>query len=257
MSLSHTPTLSIIIPTLNEAHSIGATLDVVSQLSSGVQVLVVDGGSDDDTREIADAHGASVVASERGRGGQMHRGACAAQGDVLWFLHADTIVPTDGADLIIEAMQDPTVVAGNFDVCFDGARLAPRFMTWLYPQLRRLGLCYGDSAIFVRREAYEQVGGFKPFPIFEDLELLRELRRLGSIVHVQATVVTSSRRFQGARFAFTFARWMVMQALYWLGVQPRTLGRFYAPVRSKQRFTEVEDRTVGREHQDKRHNSEV
>ena len=103
-------------------------------------------------------------------------------------------------------------------------------MTWLYRQLRRLGLSYGDSAIFVRREAYEQVGGFKPFPIFEDLDILRELRKLGSVVYVAATVVTSSRRFEGRWFASTFARWMIMQALYWLGIQPRTLGRFYAPV---------------------------
>jgi GT2 family glycosyltransferase len=111
-------------------------------------------------------------------------------------------------------------------------------MTWLYPRLRRLGLCYGDSAIFVQREAYEHVGGFKSFPIFEDLDLLRELRKLGGIVHLPATVVTSSRRFQGRNFAFTFVRWMVMQALYWLGIQPRTLGRFYAPVRSAKGRTE-------------------
>jgi hypothetical protein len=107
-------------------------------------------------------------------------------------------------------------------------------MTWLYPQLRRLGLCYGDSAIFVRREAYEQIGGFKSFPIFEDLDLLRELRKLGGIAHVQATVITSSRRFEGRSFAFTFARWMVMQALFCLGMQPRTLGRFYPPVRHRE-----------------------
>jgi hypothetical protein len=100
-------------------------------------------------------------------------------------------------------------------------------MTWLYPQLRRLGLSYGDSAIFVRRNAYEQIGGFKPFPIFEDLDLLRELRRIGAFVHVPATVVTSSRRFEGRSFVITFTRWIVMQLVYWLGVSPRRLGRFY------------------------------
>ena len=232
MSSSHTPTLSIIIPALNEAHSIGVTLDAVSRLSGRVELIVVDGGSDDETCEIARAYGVKVISSERGRGLQMHRGAAVARGDVFWFLHADTIVPEDSLDLIHEALRDEHVVAGNFDVRFDGRLAAARFMTWLYPQLRRLGLCYGDSAIFVRREAYEQVGGFKSFPIFEDLDLLRELKRLGGIVHVPATVVTSSRRFEGRRFAFMFAKWMVMQALFWLGIQPRTLGRFYAPVRS-------------------------
>ncbi|HEY2971601.1 MAG TPA: TIGR04283 family arsenosugar biosynthesis glycosyltransferase [Pyrinomonadaceae bacterium] len=232
MSTSHTPTLSIIIPALNEARCIGATLDAISQLSVRVEMIVVDGGSNDDTREISSAHGAKVIASERGRGVQMHKGARSAQADVLWFLHADTIVPADAVEFIDEAFHNPRVIAGNFDVRFNGRGSAARFMTWLYPQLRRLGLCYGDSAIFVRREAYEQVGGFKSFPIFEDLDLLRELRKLGGIVHVPATVVTSSRRFEGRRFAFMFAKWMVMQALFWLGIQPRTLGRFYAPVRS-------------------------
>jgi rSAM/selenodomain-associated transferase 2 len=232
MSSSHTPTLSIIIPALNEACCIGATLDAISQLSGRVEMIVVDGGSDDDTGEISSARGAKVITSGRGRGMQMHRGACVAQGSVLWFLHADTIVPPDAVERISEALHDPQVEAGNFNVRFNGRGSAARFMTWLYPQLRRLGLCYGDSAIFVRREAYEQIGGFKSFPIFEDLDLLRELRKLGGIVHVPATVVTSSRRFEGRRFAFMFARWMVMQALFWLGIQPRTLGRFYAPVRS-------------------------
>jgi rSAM/selenodomain-associated transferase 2 len=234
MSSRHRPTISVIIPALNEASSVGATLDAVSRLSGPVEVIVVDGGSDDDTREIAGLRGAKViVASERGRGVQMHRGACAAQAGVLWFLHADTIVPADSVERIIEALVDPRVVAGNFDVRFDGRGWAARFMTWLYPQLRRLGLCYGDSAIFVRREAYEQVGGFKSFPIFEDLDLLRELRKVGAIVHVPATVITSSRRFQGRSFVLTFARWTIMQVLYWLGIQPRTIGRIYTPVRGQ------------------------
>lgn len=223
--------LSIIIPALNEAHSIGATLDAVSKLQGEIEVIVVDGRSVDDTREIARAHGARVIAAERGRGAQMHKGARAAQGDLLWFLHSDTIAPADGAECISEALRDPQVVAGNFDVCFAGPGGAARFMTWLYPQLRRLGLCYGDSAIFVRREAYFQAGGFKSFPIFEDLDLLREMRKLGRIAYLPATVVTSSRRFEGPGFALTFARWSMMQLLYWLGISPRTLGRFYGPIR--------------------------
>src|SRR3990172_1583812 len=197
MSSSDTPALSIIIPALNEAHSVGPTLDAVSHLSGWVEVIVVDGGSDDGTREIASVHGAMVIASEGGRGVQMHKGACAAQGEALWFLHADTVVPADGAHLIVKTLHDRRVVAGNFNICFNGHGRHARFMTWLYPQLRRLGLCYGDSAIFVRRESYELVGGFRSFPIFEDLDLLRELRNVGRIVHVPATVVTSSRRFEG------------------------------------------------------------
>ncbi|HUE81515.1 MAG TPA: TIGR04283 family arsenosugar biosynthesis glycosyltransferase [Pyrinomonadaceae bacterium] len=221
------PTLSIIIPTLNEAHSIGKTLDSVARLLVPSELVVVDGGSNDRTRNLADAHGAKVIRSESGRGRQMHIGACAAKGELLWFLHADTIVPTEATKAIVAAMRNPTVVAGNFEVRFDGAGTAPKFMTWFYPRLRRLGLCYGDSAFFVRREAYFKVGGFKAFPIFEDLDLLRRLRMIGRFVHLPLQVVTSSRRFEGRNFAITFTRWLVMQLLYWLGVNPRRLGRFY------------------------------
>lgn len=232
--------ISIIVPTLNEAEPIGATLDAVSHLSGSVEVIVVDGGSDDATREIAGARGIKVMTTKRGRGAQMHAGASAARGSVLWFLHADTLVPENAVELIVTALGDPRSVAGNFAIRFDGKGTAPRFMTWLYPQLGKLGLRYGDSAIFVRREAYEQVGGFEPLPIFEDLDLLRRLRRPGGFVHIPATVVTSSRRFQGRPFAFTFGRWVVMQLLYWLGIQPWILGRFYPPVRSNERLNATE-----------------
>ncbi len=236
--------VSVVIPTLNEARSIGATLDAISQLSRRVEVIVVDGGSDDETREIARAHGAKVITSERGRGAQMHRGTRASQADVLWFLHADTIVPVDSVDLIIEALHDIQAVAGNFEVHFDGPGSAARFMTWLYPQLRRVGLFYGDSAIFVRRVAYEQVGGFKSFPIFEDLDLMKRLRRRGRVVHLPDVVVTSSRRFEGRSFVVTFARWASLQVLYWLGVGPPTLGRLYAPIRQSDKLQFAE---AGRE----------
>jgi len=237
MSSRRKPNLSIIVPALNEAYSIGATLSAVAQLSGSVEVLVVDGGSDDNTREIASAGGAKVIGSERGRGVQLQTGAGEALGDVLWFLHADTIVPGDSAERILESLSDPAVVGGNFEVQFSGSGRAASFMTWLYPQLRRLGLCYGDSAFFVRREAYSSVGGFKAFPIFEDLDLLRELKRIGKFVHLSSTVVTSSRRFEQCSFVVTFTRWVCMQLLYWLGVSPNTLGRFYAPSSGTRRST--------------------
>ncbi len=226
------PKLSIIIPTLNEAHTIGATLDVAVRVSGDIEVIVVDGGSSDATPAIAAVRGVRVITSERGRGAQMHRGACDARGDALWFLHADTLPTEDAGARIVEALRDPGVAGGNFHVRFDGSRRAARFLTWLYPQLRRLGLCYGDSAIFVRRDAYEQIGGFRSFPIFEDLDFVRRLRRVGRVVHLPATVVTSSRRFEGRSFAFAFARWAILQGLYWAGVHPCTLQRLYAPIRS-------------------------
>jgi rSAM/selenodomain-associated transferase 2 len=225
------PALSIIIPTLNEARSIGETLDAVLEVAGGAEVIVVDGGSRDGTVEAVRARGVKLLTSERGRGLQMHTGACAARGEMLWFLHADTLPSPGCAARMAEALADPRVVAGNFHVHFDGGARAAHFLTWLYPRLRRLGLCYGDSGIFVRREAYERLGGFRAFPIFEDLDLVRRLRKAGRMAPLSAAVTTSSRRFEGRRFALTFARWSFLQALYWLGVHPRALGRMYAPVR--------------------------
>jgi rSAM/selenodomain-associated transferase 2 len=229
------PSLSIIIPTLNEAGSVGSTLAALTHMRPLAQVIIVDGGSIDDTREIAHALGAEVITSKRGRGVQMHIGSQAAQGDVLCFLHADTILPNESIELINEALRNPQVVAGNFDVRFDGPRAAARFMSWLYPRLCRFGLTYGDSAIFVRREAYERIGGFKALPIFEDLDLVRRLRRIGRFAHLPTAVVTSSRRFEGRSFVITFIRWIAMQSLYWVGVHPRSLARFYAPVRGNRK----------------------
>jgi len=191
----------------------------------------VDGGSRDGTVELVRGRGVKLIESERGRGRQLDAGARAASGRALWFLHADTMPAAGFATAIEEALSDPSIVAGNFDVYFDGGSRAARFLTWLYPQLRKLGLCYGDSGIFVRRDVYERVGGFRAFPIFEDLDLVRRLGKVGRVAHLRARVTTSSRRFEGRSFALTFTRWSLLQALYWLGVSPHTLARMYAHVR--------------------------
>jgi rSAM/selenodomain-associated transferase 2 len=225
--------LSVIIPALNEEHAIGATLDAVARVRGEVEVVVVDGGSEDATFRVARGRGARVVSAARGRGAQMHAGAQASRGEVLWFLHADTLAPPDAFERIADALRDPRAVGGNFRIRFDGAGAAARFLTWLYPRLRLLGLTYGDSGFFVRRAAYERAGGFRDFPIFEDLELLRALWKQGRFVQADAFVVTSSRRFEGRSFALTFARWSLLQTLYWLGVSPHTLARLYAHVRRR------------------------
>ena len=223
--------VSIVIPALNEENSISQTLHAVARLAKPVEVIVVDGGSDDETARLVRACGVRLIDSRRGRGAQMHAGALATRGSVLWFLHADTTPHPDAIRDIQESLRDPRVVGGNFNVSFDSNRFSALCLTWLYRQLRTVGLCYGDSAIFVRREAYEQSGGFKPLPIFEDLELLRRLKRSGKFVHLSSTVITSGRRFEGGRFLATFVRWVALQLLYWFGVNPSRLVELYAPVR--------------------------
>jgi rSAM/selenodomain-associated transferase 2 len=229
--LADPPALSVIIPALEEAATVGATVGAALRACGGCEVIVIDGGSRDATAELARAAGARVLVAARGRGAQMHAGALAARGRVLWFLHADTAPPEGAARLIAAALADARTVGGNFAVRFGGSGRAARFMTWLYPRLRALGLLYGDSAIFVRRDAYERAGGFRPFPVFEDLDFVRRLRRAGRLAHIGAEVVTSSRRFEGRSFAPAFARWVFLQLLYWAGVRPHALGRLYAPVR--------------------------
>jgi rSAM/selenodomain-associated transferase 2 len=227
------PTVSVIVPTLNEERSFGRTLEALTRVRGNIEVIVVDGGSVDSTTEIARQWGARVVTSTRGRGVQMHNGAQVARGQVLLFLHADTTAPLDAVELITAIMaRDPVTVGGNFDIRFDGDNRACRFMTWLYPKLEKIGLCYGDSGIFVRTSVYAEIGGFKPFPIFEDLDLVQRLKRRGRMVHLPAAVVTSARRFEGHSFALTFARWSILQGLYWVGIPPRVLNQLYAPVRS-------------------------
>jgi rSAM/selenodomain-associated transferase 2 len=223
--------VSIVIPTLNEQTSIGQTLSAVARIAGPIEVIVVDGGSLDDTARLVRGRGVRFIESSRGRGAQMHAGACAAQGPVLWFLHADTTPPADAVKHIVEALQDPKVVGGNFDVRFDSQRFSALCLTWFYRRVRTAGLCYGDSAIFVRREAYERTGGFKSLAIFEDLDFLKRLKRMGRFVHVAAAVITSGRRFERGRFVSTFSRWVALQVLYWLGVNPNRLATMYAPVR--------------------------
>jgi rSAM/selenodomain-associated transferase 2 len=230
--------VSIIIPTLNERSSINKTLDATKQFtekSDLAEVIVVDGGSDDETNSIVSDYKISLLHAPRGRGSQMHAGANVAKGEILWFLHADTIPPPDAIVKIINAMADSEFVGGNFTISFDGNGNSARFLSWLYPNLRKIGLCYGDSAIFVRRDIYEKIGGFKPYPIFEDLDLISRISREGKLIYLPAKIVTSSRRFENRNFPLVFARWIILQGLYWLGVSPHALNKLYSPIRSSKK----------------------
>ena len=223
--------LSIIVPVLNEASQIGDTLSALGALEGEKEIIVVDGGSEDETVALASAAGVTVLESACGRGTQQHAGALAARGDVLWFVHADTSPPRRAISEINQALRDGFVVGGNFGLTFDGPSRAARQLTAIYPTLRWLNLCYGDSGIFVRRSIYENIGGFRPLAIFEDLDLLRRLRRAGRFVHLKTCIVTSSRRFEKRNFAGMWLHWTALQLLYWAGVQPNKLANWYRPVR--------------------------
>jgi hypothetical protein len=140
--------------------------------------------------------------------------------------------PGAGAHLTA-ALRRPDVVGGYLRVCFDGPTRAARLLTRLNPALNRFGLCYGDAALFVRRCDYEAVGGFRPFPLFEDLDLVSRLRRRGRLVCLPCAVEVSSRRFEGRNVVLVFAGWAGLQGLYWFGVPPALLARPYRPIRGR------------------------
>jgi rSAM/selenodomain-associated transferase 2 len=227
--------ISIIVPALNEEESIAATLRNLQQLTGDKEIIVADGGSSDETRSIARREGAKVLTSPAGRGTQMRAGALEATGDVLWFVHADTLPPPHALDEIRAHLEDTSVAGGNFGLLFDGPSRAARQLTAIYPMLRILGLSYGDSGIFVRRDIYHRIGGFRHLALFEDLDLLRRLRRAGRFVHLSSRIITSSRRFENRNFALVWLHWTTLQVLYWCGVSPNWLARRYRHARRPKR----------------------
>lgn len=196
------------------------------------EIVVADGGSEDGTRALAEPR-AVVVVSAAGRGQQQAAGAAAATGEVLWFLHADCLPDAASVRAIEEALRDPATVGGHFTLRFGGGSRGARWLTRVYPWLRLLGLCYGDSGIFVRRTVYEAAGGFRPLPLFEDIDLVRRLRRMGRFRRLPCLLTASARRWEHRSFAGVFAQWTGLQILYWLGVSPSWLARRYALVRER------------------------
>ena len=223
--------VSIIVPTLNEEAHIVETVRSLQRLPGQKEIIVVDGGSSDLTVPLVLAQGVRVVRAPRGRGPQMHVGALESRGDVLWFVHADTTPPSPALEHIRKSLEMKSAVGGNFSLLFDGPSRAARQLTTIYPLLRIFGLCYGDSGVFVRQDVYHQIGGFRPLPVFEDLDLLRRLRRAGRFVHLNCQIVTSSRRFEHRNFALVWLHWTTLQLLYWCGVSPSLLARWYPHAR--------------------------
>ena len=219
--------VTIIIPALNEETRIGGTLRALLALSGEKEILLADGGSEDQTVEIATALGVRVVSCERGRGRQIQTAALEAIGSVLWFVHADTRPENGAIESILASLRDGATAGGNFSLVFEGDHYSAKQMTWIYPYLRRIGLSYGDAGIFIRRDVYEAISGCRPYPLFEDLDLIRRMKRCGKFVHLSARIFTSARRFSGPQYLRVWALWITLQCLYWAGVSPYRLARWY------------------------------
>ena len=223
--------ISVIVPVLNEEKSIAATLQALAHLQPD-ETIVVDGGSQDRTAEIAAGCGVKVIPSERGRARQMNSGAREASGDILLFLHADTRLPPTAFSDIAGAMGDPRYVGGRFDVELDGKH-------WLLPLVGRLisyrsrlsKVATGDQALFVRRAVFQRMGGFADIPLMEDIAFCRRLKGLGDLACLRSRVVTSARRWEVDGVWRTIFRMWTLKLLYLTGVSPARLKQFYADTR--------------------------
>lgn len=219
--------VSIVIPALNEATNLPATLASALGQPGPAEVLVVDGGSTDGTREVAERVGVRVVEAPRGRARQMAAGAADARGDVLLFLHADTRLPPDALADVRQALADAAVVGGCFRTTFDDAS-SPFMRLWQARMwMRWHRLAFGDRAPFVRRTAFDAAGGVPDQPLFEDLELVRRVRRHGRFVFLEAAVVTSARRFRANGALQQQLRNFALWTGWNLRLSPARLKRFY------------------------------
>ncbi|XWK90182.1 MAG: TIGR04283 family arsenosugar biosynthesis glycosyltransferase [Phormidium sp.] len=219
--------ISVIIPVLNEAKAIEKTL-LNLQSYPELEVIVVDGGSEDRTVAIAESFGYKVLTSPRGRSIQMNAGATIATGNILLFLHGDTILPANFGSMILAATQKPGVVGGAFELAIDakvkGIRLVEMMVNW---RSHFLSLPYGDQAIFVKAEIFHKIGGFPIQPIMEDFVLIRQLRNMGKIAIITTPVITSGRRWQQLGIIKTTLINQLMIVGYYLGVPSEKLAAFY------------------------------
>ncbi len=223
--------LSIIVPVLDEERLLAETLRRARD-GTHLELIVVDGGSTDATVAVARAQGARVLASEPGRARQMNAGAAAASGEALLFLHADTLLPRDFAATIAEALRDPRVIGGRFDVdLVPSSPLLRLVATLMNLRSRWSRIATGDQAIFVRRPVFERIGGFTVMPLMEDIEFSRRLKRTGRVACLRQRVETSSRRWHERGPLRTILLMWRLRFLYWAGFAPERLRRSYVDQR--------------------------
>jgi rSAM/selenodomain-associated transferase 2 len=227
--------ISVVIPTLNAEKTLARTLTalVPAVVDNVVQeAIIVDGGSTDDTTLIADAAGTKVIVAKRGRGNQLQAGADAARGDWLLFLHADTVLDPgwmEEAESFMERVatgrRPPAAAAFRFSLDDDG--LMPRLLEWLVG-LRCLlfALPYGDQGLLISRRLYNELGGFRPIPLMEDVDLVRRLGRR-QLAILKSRAVTSGARYREDGYLARCSRNFACMLFYFLRVPTRMIARFY------------------------------
>lgn len=218
--------IAVIVPVLNEAPRITALVAHLRSIGAH-EIIIVDGGSADGTRDLVAAHpDVRLVDSVRGRGSQIAAGLAATTADVVVILHADTTLPADARAHISATLADPGVAGGAFRLRFDDSRWPLRVYAWM-TRFETLLTTFGDQAMFARRAALIAAGGVPSWPLLEDIETRRRLRRVGRFVKLAAAVETSARRFQRVGVFRAQVRNCIVIAGYLLKVSPARLARFY------------------------------
>ncbi len=221
--------LSVIIPILNEAKNLESILSRLRVTCPGAEVIVVDGGSEDGTGAVVRRFPwVTYLSSQRGRARQMNAGASVAKGEVLLFLHADTLLPAGAETEIIEAFSNPDIVAGRFDIRFDNLSTVFKVIAFFINLRSRLTkICTGDQALFVRRKTFEELGGYPDIPLMEDVELAKRLKRIGGIRCLRSKVTASARKWEREGVFRTILLMWALRFLYFIGVNPSRLHRWY------------------------------
>jgi rSAM/selenodomain-associated transferase 2 len=223
--------ISIVIPVLNEEKSIAETVAALMPLSPH-ELIIVDGGSSDRTREICSRLDVTVLSSPRGRGLQMNHGARRATGDVLLFLHADTRLPDSSLDDIRVALRNPQCIGGRFDVQLDGVHWMLGVIGAMISLRSRMSrVATGDQGIFVQRGVFAELGGYPDIPLMEDVAFSRALKRRGAVACLRSRVITSARRWEKEGIWRTILRMWLLKLLYLVGVSPVRLKRYYGDAR--------------------------
>ena len=219
--------ISVIIPTRNEAENIEGLLRYLHHLDSALEIIVADAGSTDKTVEKAKRL-SKVIQSAKGRGVQMNEGAKVARGDVLWFIHADCYPHPDSIQAMKQALANEEIVGGGFEYALHHPGFRFRVVEFLSNRKNRLlKWLFGDMGIFVRREVFVQMGGYSEIPLMEDMDFSQRLKHHGKIVILRQRMKTSARRWIEEGYVLNSLRSWLFQSAWALGASPATLARFY------------------------------